>query len=70
MQAPQARRRVGRNATRAMHMDLPPGLSGAHAAVFIVPPGVPLPRGPRGHSLVLDQGSGACLGWGCRATGD
>ena len=30
----------------------PDGLNGAHAATFVVPPGVPRPRGNPGHSAV------------------
>jgi hypothetical protein len=36
-------------------MEFPAGLYGAHRATFIVPPGVPVPGGDRGHSQVLDM---------------
>jgi hypothetical protein len=35
-------------------MEFPEGLTGAHMATFIVPPGVPSPTGDRGHSQVID----------------
>ncbi len=44
---------------------LPGGLHGANAAVFLLEPGVPYPRGDAGHSAVLDLGSGACIGTLC-----
>ena len=36
-------------------MEFPDGLYGAHQATFIVPRGVPVPTGNRGHSRVLDM---------------
>lgn len=44
---------------------IPPGLSGAHAVVFVVQEGAPLPKGDPGHSPVLDMASGACRGAIC-----
>jgi hypothetical protein len=44
---------------------MPGGLYGANAAVFLLEPGVPYPRGDAGHSAVLDLGSGACIGTLC-----
>lgn len=50
-----------------VHRDftMPGGLYGANAAVFLLEPGVPYPRGDAGHSAVLDLGSGACIGTLC-----
>lgn len=45
----------------------PGGLHGAHSATFVLPPGVPYPSGTAGHSLLLDVGSGACVGVTCRS---
>ena len=59
----------------AAHMDayvvrkdfeIPAGLSGAHAVVFLVEPLAPFPRGDAGHSPILDMESGACIGAICR----
>lgn len=44
---------------------IPPGLAGAHAVVFIVPEGAPMPKGDPGHSPILDMDSGACRGSIC-----
>lgn len=46
--------------------EIPAGLSGAHAVVFLVEPLVPFPRGDAGHSPILDMESGACIGAICR----
>lgn len=46
-------------------MTLPGGLYGAHSAVFLLPRGVPFPRGNPGHSAILDMASGACAGAIC-----
>lgn len=57
---------IGRNAyviTRDFTM--PDGLYGAHSVVFLLPAGVPFPRGDAGHSVVLDLSSGACAGITC-----
>ena len=43
----------------------PNGLFGAHAAVFFVPNGVPMPSGDRGHSSVYDFNTMRCEGPGC-----
>ena len=51
-------------------LTFPGGLYGAHSVVFIVPTGVPYPSGSAGHSLVLDMGSGACIGAVCSSLGD
>jgi hypothetical protein len=40
----------------------PPDLFGAHLATFFIPKGVPLPRGERGHSVVLDFNTLKCFG--------
>jgi hypothetical protein len=73
-------RNGGRNPGRSFdehssHMDayvvrkdfeIPAGLSGAHAVVFLVEPLTPFPRGDAGHSPILDMESGACIGPICR----
>lgn len=46
--------------------DIPAGLTGAHAVVFLVEPPAPFPRGDAGHSPILDMESGACIGAICR----
>jgi hypothetical protein len=46
-------------------LDIPAGLSGAHSVVFVLERGVPYPRGDAGHSVVLDQATGACMGAVC-----
>ena len=46
--------------------EIPVGLSGAHAVVFLVEPLAPFPRGDAGHSPILDMESGACIGAICR----
>lgn len=46
-------------------LTFPAGLNGAHAVIFVVPTGAPYPSGSAGHSLVLDVGSGACIGFSC-----
>ncbi|MDR6841149.1 hypothetical protein [Pseudoxanthomonas sacheonensis] len=46
--------------------EIPAGLTGAHAVVFLVEPLVPFPRGDAGHSPILDVESGACIGAICR----
>jgi hypothetical protein len=45
--------------------DIPAGLSGAHSVVFVLERGVPYPRGDAGHSVILDQATGACMGAVC-----
>lgn len=45
----------------------PGGLYGAHSVTFILPAGVPYPSGTAGHSLLLDVGTGACVGVTCRS---
>ncbi|WP_407908150.1 hypothetical protein [Lysobacter claricitrinus] len=44
---------------------IPSGLTGADSAVFLLPRGVPFPRGDAGHSVVLDLSTGACAGVTC-----
>jgi len=46
--------------------EIPAGLSGAHAVIFLVEPLAPFPRGDAGHSPILDMESGACIGAICR----
>lgn len=46
-------------------LELPAGLHGAHAVIFVLDEGVPYPRGDAGHSSILDQTTGACMGPGC-----
>jgi len=46
--------------------EIPGGLAGAHAVVFLLEPRVPFPRGDAGHSPILDIDSGACIGATCR----
>jgi hypothetical protein len=46
-------------------LDIPAGLSGAHSVVFVLERGVPYPRGDAGHSVILDQATGACMGAVC-----
>jgi hypothetical protein len=43
-------------------LEIPEGLSGAHAVVFVLERRMPYPRGDPGHSVVLDQTTGACMG--------
>jgi hypothetical protein len=45
--------------------EIPGGLHGAHAVVFVLDKGVPYPRGSAGHSVILDQATGACMGPVC-----
>lgn len=47
-------------------MAIPSGLNGAHAVLFVLPRGVPFPRGNPGHSPILDLQSGSCRGATCR----
>lgn len=46
--------------------EIPAGLNGADAVVFLVEPLAPFPRGEAGHSPILDMESGACIGPICR----
>lgn len=46
--------------------EIPAGLTGAHAVIFLVEPLAPFPRGDAGHSPILDMESGACIGAICR----
>ena len=46
-------------------MTLPGGLHGAHAVVFLLDADAPYPHGDAGHSVILDLGSGACIGVVC-----
>jgi hypothetical protein len=46
-------------------LEIPAGLSGAHAVVFVLEKNVAYPRGNPGHSIVLDQTTGACMGAIC-----
>ncbi len=73
-------RATGRGLDRAFdeytgHMDvyvvqkafeIPDGLAGANAVVFVVETRVPFPNGDPGHSPILDTASGACVGMICR----
>jgi hypothetical protein len=45
---------------------VPTGLTGANGVTFILERNVPFPNGDLGHSVVLDMGSGRCLGKLCR----
>lgn len=45
--------------------DIPAGLSGANSVVFVLERSVPYPRGDAGHSVILDQATGACMGAVC-----
>lgn len=45
--------------------EAPQGLNGAHAVVFVVPHGAPIPLGEPGHSLILDVDTGTCIGMTC-----
>jgi hypothetical protein len=45
---------------------VPAGLSGANGVTFVLERNVPFPNGDLGHSVVLDMGSGRCLGALCR----
>jgi hypothetical protein len=45
--------------------EIPGDLYGAHAVIFVLGKGVPYPRGDAGHSVVLDQATGACIGPVC-----
>lgn len=46
-------------------IDLAGGLTGADAVVFLVPNALTVPSGDRGHSIVLIQDNGSCLGYLC-----
>lgn len=46
--------------------EIPAGLNGAAAVLFLVEPLAPFPRGEAGHSPILDMESGACIGPTCR----
>ncbi|MGY4517318.1 hypothetical protein [Lysobacter sp. HA18] len=58
---------MGRSGTYVVTGDfvMPSGLTGAHSAVFLLPQGVPFPKGDPGHSIILDMSSGACAGVTC-----
>ncbi len=43
---------------------IPEGLTGADSATFFIPPGMPMPRGPRGHCRILFLENGRSLGPG------
>lgn len=43
---------------------IPEGLTGANSATFFIPPGMPAPRGPRGHCRILFLENGRSLGPG------
>ncbi|QSX78669.1 hypothetical protein [Agrilutibacter solisilvae] len=45
--------------------EIPDGLSGADAVLFLIQPGAPYPHGSEGHSPLLDMQSGACIGGIC-----
>ncbi len=45
--------------------EIPAGLHGAHSVVFVLEKSVPYPRGDPGHSVILDQSTGACMGAVC-----
>ena len=45
--------------------EIPEGLAGADAVVFVVESRAPFPRGDAGHSPILDIDSGACVGVIC-----
>lgn len=45
--------------------NIPAGLSGANSVVFVLERSVPYPRGDAGHSVILDQATGACMGAVC-----
>lgn len=45
---------------------LPAGLEGAESASFVVPKGVPIPKGDRGHSTIYDMNEPACNGPRCK----
>lgn len=49
-------------------MRYPDGLAGADAVTFLVAPGVPEPRGDRGHSIVYFLEDGTCQGIRCPST--
>jgi hypothetical protein len=44
------------------NMRMPEGMGGAHAVTFILPPGVPYPKGELGHSILLNMNDGSCTG--------
>jgi hypothetical protein len=46
-------------------LEIPGDLYGAHAVIFVLDKGVPYPRGDAGHSVILDQATGACMGPVC-----
>lgn len=51
-------------------LQVPPGLSGADAVVFIREAGAPFPAGDLGHSIVLDMSDGSCTGLTCHFVED
>jgi hypothetical protein len=48
------------------HVSLPEGLYGEYSSVFIVPEGVPMPKGELVHSLIYDLNTMRCHGNRCR----
>lgn len=42
------------------NMQLPEGMGGANAVTFILPTGVPYPKGQLGHSVLLNMSDGSC----------
>ena len=46
-------------------MQIPEGLTGAHAVVFVLDANAPFPTGHPGHSVILEPVSGSCIGTIC-----
>lgn len=42
------------------NMQLPEGMGGSNAVTFILPTGVPYPKGELGHSILLNMSDGSC----------
>lgn len=42
------------------NMQMPEGMGGANAVTFILPTGVPYPKGELGHSVLLNMSDGSC----------
>ena len=57
---------IGHNAyvVTSSEFVIPEGLAGADSATFFIPPGMPAPRGPRGHCRLLFLENGRGLGVG------
>ena len=57
---------VGRTYVILRDVQLPNGLFGGNSVAFLIPPGIPMPRGSKGHNAFYLVGSGTCLGPSCQ----